>query len=80
MSTNHTETMLRTLKEYSSCEILLTFKHDDGTPLFSICYQKNSYQITYLESFFTETYNDIDFTISAIDKALQNSYKKPLIN
>jgi len=71
MSANHTETMLKTLKEYSACEILLTFKHDDGTSLFSICYQKNRYQITFSESLIIETYNDIEFTISAIDKALQ---------
>ncbi|OCA85289.1 hypothetical protein A8F95_11515 [Bacillus wudalianchiensis] len=80
MSVNHTKTMLETLKEYPTCEISLTFKHDDGTPLFSICYQKNGYQITYLDSLITKTYNDIECTISAIDKALQNSYEKPLIN
>ncbi|OCA85247.1 hypothetical protein [Pseudobacillus wudalianchiensis] len=80
MSSNHTETMLKTLKDFSTCEIVLTLKHNDGTPLISVCYQKNGYQITCLKSLITETYNDIEDTISAIDKALQNSYEKTLIN
>ena len=71
MSSNHTKTMLKTLKEYRNCEISLTFSNNGGTPLLFVSYQNNSYQITYFKSLTTETYNSIESTILAVDKAMQ---------
>ncbi|RJS58784.1 hypothetical protein CJ483_00775 [Bacillus sp. PK3_68] len=72
MSSNHTATMLKTLKEYQNCEISLTFTSNSGTPLLFVSYQNNSYQITYLTNLMIETYETIESTISAVDKAMQS--------
>ncbi|KRF60626.1 hypothetical protein ASG99_26320 [Bacillus sp. Soil768D1] len=76
MSLDHIKTMLETLKQYTNCEITLTFKNKNGIPLLSVCYDNNCYELTHLDTQIIETCDDIESTISAIDKVMQDSSKK----
>jgi hypothetical protein len=73
MSLDHLKKMLETLKQYDACAISLTFNNKERIPLLSVCYENNGYEITYLDTQFTEIYVDIESTISAINKVMQNS-------
>jgi hypothetical protein len=76
MSLDHIKTMLETLKQYDNCEISLTFSNDERIPLLSVCYNNNFFEITHFNTQIIETYNDIESTISAIDKIMQDSPQK----
>ena len=76
MSLDHIKTMLETLKQYTNCEITLTFKNKNNIPLLSVCYDNNCYELTHLDTQIIVTYDDIETTISAIDKVMQDSSKK----
>ena len=76
MSSNHTKTMLETLKDYHDCEISLTFSNSNGTPLLFVSYQNDSYQITGFKSLITENYDSIESTILAVDKVMQSDLQE----
>jgi hypothetical protein len=79
MSLDHIKEMLETLKQYDTSEILLTFNNKKRLPLLSVCYENNCYQITYLDRQFTDIYVDIESTISAINKVMQDGHQKTSI-
>ena len=76
MSLDHIKTMLETLKQYTNCEITLTFKNKNNIPLLSVCYDNNCYELTHLDTQIIENCEDTKSTISAIDKVMQDSSKK----
>lgn len=68
MSLDHTKTMLKTLKQYHNSEILLTINDNNHLPMLSVCYKNFCYEITFFKTLISETYDDIESAISAIDK------------
>ncbi|WP_026691945.1 hypothetical protein [Peribacillus kribbensis] len=76
MSLDHTRTMLETLKQYPDCEISLTFNDPDQQPLLSVCYKNNSIEITNIQTLVVDTYDDIESTLNAIEKTINDFYQK----
>ncbi|PLT28671.1 hypothetical protein CUU66_17400 [Peribacillus deserti] len=72
MSLDHTRTMLRTLKQYSDCEISLTFNDNNQLPVLSVCYKNNGFEVTTIQTLVIDTYSSIESTLTAIDKAINN--------
>jgi hypothetical protein len=68
----HTITMLKTLKQFEKCQITLTFNDQSNKPVVTVAYISDSYHVTYIESQFVETYNDVNSTLSAINSAIIN--------
>lgn len=62
--------MLYTLQQFKNSEITLTFSNDNHL-IFTVCYQDNCFQITYFNKLLIETYEDIESTLSAIDKTIK---------
>ncbi|MFY0805703.1 hypothetical protein [Peribacillus frigoritolerans] len=69
----HIITMLKTLKEFEISQITLTFNDQSNKPVVKVAYISNSYRVTYIESQFVETYNDINSTLSAINSAINET-------
>jgi hypothetical protein len=78
MSLDYTKTLLQTLKQYQSSQITLTFNNKSHIPLMSVCCLNNLYQVFYLESQLTETYEDIESAIFAIEKTVKYGDNKSL--
>ena len=76
MSLDHIKTILETIKQYNNCEITLTYKNKNSIPLLSVCYGNNCYELTHLDTHIIETCEDINSTILAIEKVMQDSSKK----
>lgn len=74
MCLDHAKTMLEILIQYDNCKIILTFNNNKKRAILSVCYLNKSFQITYLDSLMIESYNDINSTITAIDKAINKVY------
>jgi hypothetical protein len=70
---NNLKLMLESLKKYGDCEITHTISHHKQK-VISISYNKakKMYQITYLPTLSIEYYSNIQLTVTAIDKALDN--------
>jgi hypothetical protein len=73
MFLEHIETALTTIKQYHNCEITLTFHNKHLAPLLSVCYLNKCFQLTYLNNYIIETYDDIESATSAIEKAMHDS-------
>jgi hypothetical protein len=80
MSSNYTKTMLQTLKQYQNSQITLTFNNKFQIPQVTVCCFNNSYKVFHLESQLTETYEDIETAMTAIERTINNSHFKPLVH
>jgi uncharacterized protein YkuJ len=78
MSTDHTRSMLETMKFYHQSQIVQTYSQDQ-TQILSVRYipETNSFEVTFFKINVTQTYPDIISTMKAIDSAMRNEY--PLI-
>ncbi|PLS18036.1 hypothetical protein CVD28_10190 [Bacillus sp. M6-12] len=70
MSLDHMRTMLNTLKQYSNCEISLTFNDNNQQPLLLVCY-KNLFEVINAQTLVVDTFETIESTITAIDNAIE---------
>ncbi|MEH7098058.1 hypothetical protein [Neobacillus vireti] len=68
MSLANTKIMLETLRYFYHTEINLTFKKEDLTPILSVCFKNNQYEITYLKTQNIEHYAELESVLTIIHK------------
>ncbi len=66
MSLAHTKSLLETMRYFSRTEISLTFKKEDQTPILSVCFKNNQFEITYLKSQNIELYDNLESVLTII--------------
>ncbi|NHM31269.1 hypothetical protein [Neobacillus terrae] len=78
MSTDHTRSMLETMKLYHQSKIVQTYSQDQSQ-ILSVRYipETNCFEVTFFKINVTKTFPDIISTMKAIDSAMRNEY--PLI-
>jgi hypothetical protein len=69
MSLAHTELLLETLRYFYHTEINLTFKQEDLTPILSVCFKNNQYEITYLKTQIIEHYEKLESVLTIIHRS-----------
>ncbi|MBM7694692.1 hypothetical protein JOC77_004169 [Peribacillus deserti] len=76
MSVDHLRTMLNTLKQYSNCEISLTFNDNNQQPLLFVYYKNNLFEVINAQTLVVDTFEAIESTLTAIDNEIEHKFKK----
>ncbi|MBM7655217.1 hypothetical protein [Neobacillus cucumis] len=66
MSLAHTKILLETMRYFHNTEIYSTFKKEDQTPILSVCFKNNQYEITYLKTQKIEHYDKLESVLTII--------------
>jgi|tagenome__1003787_1003787.scaffolds.fasta_scaffold6380225_1 hypothetical protein len=66
MSLAQTKSLLETMRFFSHTEIYSTFKKEDQTPILSVCFKNNQYEITYLKTQNIELYDKLESVLTII--------------
>ncbi|MBM7694856.1 hypothetical protein JOC77_004335 [Peribacillus deserti] len=79
MSFDLARIMLTTLKQYSNCEISLTFNDNNQQPVLSVCYKEKFFEVTNIQTLVVDRYENIESTIVAIDNVIKDNFQKTSI-
>ena len=66
MSLAYTKILLETMRYFNHTEIYSIFKEEDQTPILSVCFKNNQYEITYLKTQNIELYDKLEPVLTII--------------
>ncbi|PLS06649.1 hypothetical protein [Neobacillus cucumis] len=66
MSLAYTQILFETMRYFNHTEIYSTFKEEDQTPILSVCFKNNQYEITYHKTQNIELYDKLESVLTII--------------